>query len=687
MNSARKSELILRIALSLIALLLGVTKSIAAQQITVYVSIGGDDRNTGLSLTPGADGPVATPARAIAIVKTLKAQGRQGVQFIIQLSPGTYRLGSPLQLDGGVSGTSEAPTIVQGSGSDPDKVLIVGTLPLIKPMAELPSSVRQRLTPEAVRHVVAFDLKENRVPAWTAPVKHGFPIATSDNGSELFVGGEPQSMAAWPKTGYAKITAPPDGKNGLRLSIDSQYPARWQNLDMAWADGYFYWDYADTHVPLASKSVDGGTFTLAEAPSAGYGIRVGQRIRFANIPEELNGPGSWYFDYRQGIAYVWLTNPQQPGNVEFSVAPSLAHISSASHLRVRNIAFDGARLDLIDADGVQDVVIDHCNLRNSGKAAVQISGSSSGVTYSNILNAGSTGISLSGGDRATLQAANLFADNNTISNFSRVYRTYQPAILLSGVGNRAEHNRIHDAPHMAIYFIGNDHVINYNNISNVAVDTDDAGAIYGGRDWTQRGTQIKYNYLHNIHGVGAAGATGVYVDDQGSGVTVYGNIFFDVFQAMEFGGGLDNSIEGNIIVKSKTPIFFDNRGMNWEKAQTTDPKSFLQIGLAAVPYQNEIWRRRYPELAQIVTDGLGTPRRNFIWANLVVQSGPIKLDMPAEVLALQKVGSNMVDDDPGFVDKSLSQSGEPPATAFELAAGSKALLSGMKQIPVREIEP
>ena len=60
-----------------------------------------------------------------------------------------------------------------------------------------------------------------------------------------------------------------------------------------------------------------------------------------------------------------------------------------------------------------------------------------------------------------------------------------PAIELQGVGNRADHNLIHDAPHWAISFGGNEHVMELNEIYDVCQETGDVGVFYTGRDWTR----------------------------------------------------------------------------------------------------------------------------------------------------------------------------------------------------------
>jgi hypothetical protein len=64
-----------------------------------------------------------------------------------------------------------------------------------------------------------------------------------------------------------------------------------------------------------------------------------------------------------------------------------------------------------------------------------------------------------GGDRKTLTAGNINVENNWVRDFSRIDRTYTPAVLMDGVGNRIAHNLFHDAPHHAIRLEGNDHII------------------------------------------------------------------------------------------------------------------------------------------------------------------------------------------------------------------------------------
>jgi hypothetical protein len=79
-----------------------------------------------------------------------------------------------------------------------------------------------------------------------------------------------------------------------------------------------------------------------------------------------------------------------------------------------------------------------------------------------IHDTGTGGLVLEGGDRKTLAPAGHEAVNNHIWRFSQHQLSYASGIILGGVGNRAAHNLLHDAPHMAVGIGGNDHVFEYN---------------------------------------------------------------------------------------------------------------------------------------------------------------------------------------------------------------------------------
>ena len=185
--------------------------------------------------------------------------------------------------------------------------------------------------------------------------------------------------------------------------------------------------------------------------------------------------------------------------------------------------------------GTTNCLIAGCTIRNVGDyrgGGVSVSGGeNNGVVGNDIYEIGRNGISVEGGDRKTLTPAGNYADNNYIHHIGVFYKQ-GVGVSLSGCGNRASHNLIHDGPRWGIGFRGNNLVIEYNHIRHVNLETADTGAVYtGGRDWLgSRGTVIRYNYFHDILGYGQENgrwvsphyAWGIYLDDNTGGVDVIG---------------------------------------------------------------------------------------------------------------------------------------------------------------------
>lgn len=62
-------------------------------------------------------------------------------------------------------------------------------------------------------------------------------------------------------------------------------------------------------------------------------------------------------------------------------------------------------------------------------------------------------------------------------------------------------NVVRYGPHAGIFYFGNDHLIENNEVNyEVAKLTDDVGGIYTGQDWTARGSRVVGNYVHDLHG-------------------------------------------------------------------------------------------------------------------------------------------------------------------------------------------
>jgi hypothetical protein len=222
-----------------------------------------------------------------------------------------------------------------------------------------------------------------------------------------------------------------------------------------------------------------------------------------------------------------------------------------------------------------------------------------------------------GGNVKELSPAGHLVENNNIYNYARIEKTYNPAISLDGVGNRAAHNEIHGGDHLAVRFSGNNHIIEYNHIYDVARETDDMAAIYAGRSWTARGTVVRCNLIRDVTGIksGTHRVSGVYLDDGISGVTVENNIFLNVAQGLMFNGGRDNRAVGNLFIDVENMMrstdmrqaFVTWAAMSWRT---------LNENYKAAPVQTDVWKAAYPSLPGLLEDQPDIPKYNTIRDNL-----------------------------------------------------------------------
>lgn len=315
---------------------------------------------------------------------------------------------------------------------------------------------------------------------------------------------------------------------------------------------------------IGIKAVDAAAHTLTLVNDCSYAIRPFDRYYVRNLFEELDAPGEWYLDRRDWTLYFWPPAPLAGQPVDVPMMRTILELGpGTSDVTFRGFTFECCEGTAITLKDTTRCLIAASTIRNVGDykgCGVQISGGShNGVAGCDIHATGSHGISLSGGDRITLTPAGNYADNNYIHHVG-VFHKQGVGVHLTGCGNRAAHNLIHDGPRMGIQFAGNNLVIEFNHLRHLNLETDDTGAIYtGGRDWLgSRGSVIRYNYIHDMLGYGHDSksarqapefAWGIYLDDNTGGVDVIGNIVARCSRALiHLHNARDNFIDNNIFV-------------------------------------------------------------------------------------------------------------------------------------------
>ncbi|MCA2963008.1 MAG: right-handed parallel beta-helix repeat-containing protein [Acidobacteriaceae bacterium] len=616
---------------------------------------------------PGAFGEVRVAAKqgVAGIEQARNALRTAGRAATVRIGAGDYLLDHTLQFDvrepeGSVYVAEPGARLLGG-------VRVRGWQPVRdrEILSRLPAAARAHVRMAEVAGLGAFRARgfgRDRMPAH----------------SELFFNGQRMTVARWPNDGFARIaeasdTDPEDDGHGRkigRLPFGFRYaedrPSQWKPDPNIWVHGYWAWDWADTYERVTA--IHAGTRSIRTAEPHGlYGFRKGQRYHFLNVLEELDQPGEYWLDLAANRIYFWPPAEVRRAEVFVSTLEGpLVRVDGARGLRLEGFTVEAGRGDGVKVQGGRGVTLRGLRIRNLGNAGVTVEGGQGhAVERCEISHTGDSAVEITGGDRATLTPGGHRVEDCDIHHMGQWVRTYNPAVKVNGVGHRVAHNAIHDAPHAGLLLTGNDHMIEYNDIHHLAMEKGDVGAIYLGRDYTERGTVIRYNYIHDLGGVGF-GSMAVYLDDCASGATISGNLFYKLKLGAFVGGGRDNRVENNVFVACDPAIHVDARGMDARKVWQDMVYVNMKPKVEAMRVKEAPYRTRYPEIGSVLPylerPGGVPPEGNVIRGNLIQGTG-LAIRESARPW-VKEMGDNVEVTDPAFFDPATRVYRTPPGVNF-----------------------
>lgn len=584
-----------------------------AGPLILHVSTTGADDATGT-----ARRPFSSLERARDEIRALRRQHSLppgGVEVRIQ--PGDYRVHQTFRLGEIDSGTATAPILYRAARGEAPR--FTGGVRLRHFRLTDDPDILARLPDSARGRVWEADLAAagvtNLIPLELGGFASGRGFRTHP-AMELFVNGEPMTLARWPNEGFVKTGEVPgpltlqgwDRRPGSpegRFRYEGDRPARWVGEPDAWLYGYWYWDWADSYERIERLDPEKREITLAK-PWHTYGYRQGQRFHAVNLLAELDVPGEWYLDRRRLRVFLVPKSNLRRASVELSVAAfPLVEMDGASHVRFQGLVWECGAADGIRIVGGTDCRLEGCVVRQMAGNGVEVRGGAEHVLRSCDLHTlGRGGIVLEGGDRRRLTPGHHRVENCHIHHLSRLDHTYTPGVWVDGVGHGIRNNLIHHVASSAMRVEGNEHLVELNEVHRVLLESDDQGAVDMFGNATYRGNVYRHNYFHHLGKWEGAGddphtqRAGVRLDDAICGVVVESNIFQRCstgrthFGGVQIHGGKENVVEGNLFVDTAAAVSFTPWGdRRW--------REFVAKALDAPAINRDLYLARYPSLARL----------------------------------------------------------------------------------------
>ena len=650
---------------------------------------------------------------------------QKGDDVTLLVAGGTYRLDKTLEMTARELGLTAGSLVVRPL--DGAKVIFYGGVEIPAQYIEQAPASESRIRPEMRGKIVKVDLRKAGITSLGELRNSGFSRPAVPAWTEVFVNDQVQKLSRWPndtmalmgevvETGSIPRNGEMDNRGGTFRYFGDR-PSQWKSGDPKWIAGYFAWGYADDMVRIAQIDTTDKTIKLDEAVM--YGLISGadyNRWYVVNLLEEVDVPGEYYIDYPNMTLWLYPSEKIEKLSLSLLAEPMLA-LEGVKNVEVQHIDFECSRGMGVYMERTENVILRGCRFHNLGATAVCIgkgvkpydqyahtgetnipvsrmignlaqyiyknpvfdreAGRNNGIVDCVIEEVGAGGINMGGGNRITLEPGGNYVQNCRISRYNRVEKSYRPAIQLTGAGNRVSNCEIFDAPSSAILIQGNDHLVEYCDIHNVCNEIDDLGAVYYGRDQSEQGNKLMFNYVHDLSAKHRV--TGFYHDDGACGMYVYGNILYKAgLQPVLLGGGSDNHYKNNIFIGTPYGLYVDNRLENWAKGTIDIIKERLEM----VNYESGPFKEKYPWAANYVSEGIATPKRNVAERNLFYDISKLLIcpgERPYE-RAYMEMDDNWITwsgkgfDEPGFVDeKNGNWNLKPDAAIFKYIPGFEAI--------------
>jgi len=720
-------------------LLFGIILGFEASAQDIYVATNGNDNNLGTK-----EKPVATLEAARDLIRNYKSiQDLPKGGITVWIGEGQYDQEQAFALNENDSGEPDAPIIWRPMPNE--KVSITGgkSIPSEKFEKVTNKEILKRLSKNAAQNVMQVNLKEFGIHDYGQIKQYGHALSVSPAPIEIFFNNEAMTLAQYPNKGYIKIGKIIDAgsvpriqdysNRGAIFEYTDQRHAVWAGQKDVWLQGSFNYGFSDDNILI--ESIDTKSKQIKLATPSLYGVASGkdyQHYIARNILDELDVPCEWYMDRNSGILYFW-----PPGNMDNStimvsiLEDPIISLEGASYITIRDLTIESGRGIGVYLERGSNNLIAGCTIRNVGTTGVFMgqgakqtfpgithddyngvpisrrvgnmqghmykytgwnrnAGKNHGILSCDIYNTGSGGVSLSGGSKRQLIPGNNYVENCKIHDYNRRNKFLWSAINVDGCGNRISHNEIYNSEWQGIFVRGNEHLFEYNNVHHVTTNSDDTSPWYIGRDPSDRGNIIRYNYFHHI-GSTERMNMGIYCDDGTTDVLIFGNVFYKMHTShgqLFSNSGWELRLINNIIIEPMSQTVEVSAHLySWAKNEAVfmfGEEGLLRKRLTkSVNIYESPYAEKYPELMEYLDpivagkEWQGMRARGNVIAKNVILADAKKplLILRGNYAQCDTINNFKTENDPGFVDYKNEN--------FNLLPNSEVF----KQIPDFEVLP
>ena len=435
---------------------------VSCQQTIIYVSVNGDNSNSGTKSSPVASVQTAVELSRNSGIKKIQIREGDYYDVAVVLSPIdsgltiSGEIGKKVRLFGGkmldgfkYNGNLLEATVPESVLKDLDfRILIVNDT--LKERARLPETG-------------AFNHLSEWPHEWQSSQGGWAQKPTESDLTTLYY--NPKDLGSWLDVKNAELT-----------------------VFHVWDDSYVGLSGIDT---LKRKLIFSNAATHPAGAFSPYGGPKTSQYIVWNIREGMTHPGQWYVDRTNRKIVYWPKSWEKPENMQVMI-PTQTHIieieKNSSGITLENLQLSCAGGQIVNtgygtgnitaailASNVKNLTLKNTVIKNVAGWAVKITGSNISIADCEFSFTGAGGLRYDG--------KNISVERCGIHDLGKLYFG-AVGIMGGGNFNMVSHCELYNIPYCAINSLGNQSVAEFNLIYSFKQTMVDGGAIYGDDDST-----------------------------------------------------------------------------------------------------------------------------------------------------------------------------------------------------------